>query len=152
MECPYCGADGSKVIHTTRDVGGSIRRRRECKSCGVRFNTFERAELTTPMLIKHDGNREEFNREKLIHAIRMACAKRPVSASAITCLAEGIEHALQQLGCDEVPSQTVGDMVVRGLRELDQVAYVRYALIYLQLNNLDGVLNEIDRLMAFAEN
>ena len=152
MECPYCGAEGSKVIHTTRDEGGSIRRRRECKSCGVRFNTYERPELTTPMLIKHDGNREEFKRDKLIHAIRMACAKRPVSASDITHLADDIEFALQQLGCDEVPSRLVGDMVVRGLRDLDEIAYIRYALIYLQLNNLDSVLSEIDRLMTISEN
>ncbi len=152
MECPYCGADSSKVIHTAREDGGGIRRRRECKSCGGRFNTSERAELTTPMLIKHDGNREEFKREKLIHGIRMACAKRPVSASAITRLADDIEHALQQKGCDEVPSRLVGDMVVRGLRELDDIAYIRYALIYLQVSNLESVLGEIDRQMAIMNN
>ena len=147
MECPYCGAEDSRVVHTTRSEGGSIRRRRECKSCGGRFNTFERTELITPMLIKHDGNREEFKRDKLIHAIRMACAKRPVPASEINCLADDIEHPLQQMGCEEVPSRMVGDMVVRGLRDMDTIAYVRYSLIYLQVNNLEGVLSEIDRLM-----
>lgn len=140
------------MIHTAREEGGVIRRRRECKSCGSRFNTYERVELTTPMVVKHDGNREEFKREKLIHAIRMACAKRPVSASAITRLAADIEHALQQKGCDEVPSRLVGDMVVRGLRELDEIAYIRYALIYLKVNNLDSVLGEIDRQMAIMSN
>lgn len=138
------------MIHTTRDDGGVVRRRRECKSCEARFNTFERVALTTPLLIKHDGDREEFNREKLIHAIRMACAKRPVAATAILHLADDIEQALQRLGCDEVPSRMVGDMVVRGLRDIDTIAYIRYALIYLQLNNLDGVLGEIDRLMAIS--
>ncbi len=152
MECPYCGAADTKVIHTAREEGGSIRRRRECKACGIRFNTYERPELTTPLLVKHDGDREEFNRDKLIHGIRMACAKRPVPASAITRLADDVEQALQQMGCDEVPSRLVGDMVVRGLRELDTIAYIRYALIYLQLNNLDSVLSEIDRLMAVLEN
>ena len=152
MECPNCGADGSKVIHTTRDEGGSIRRRRECKACGERFNTYERAELITPMLVKHDGDREEFDRDKLIHAMRMACAKRQVPAAAILRLADDIEFSLQQMGCDEVPSRMVGDMVMRGLRDIDTIAYIRYALIYLQLNNLDSVLLEIDRLMAVVEN
>jgi transcriptional repressor NrdR len=152
MLCPYCGADGSKVISTKHDTSGSIRRRRQCQSCNNRFTTFERAATATPLLIKHDGDREEFNREKLVNGIRMACAKRPVSAAAITRLAEEIEQNLQQLGCDEVPSRTVGDMVVRGLRDLDKIAYIRYALIYLQLSNLEGVLSEIDRLMALKVN
>ena len=151
MECPYCGADGSRVIHTTRDESGSIRRRRECKVCGERFNTFERAELMTPLLVKHDGNREEFDRDKLMHGIRMACAKRPVPASDINHLIDDIEFNLQQMGCDEVPSRLIGDMVVRGLREIDTIAYIRYALIYLQLNNLDSVLTEIDRHLAIVE-
>ena len=151
MKCPYCGAAGSKVINTIHDSRGEIRRRRECKSCNTRFTTFERPVLTTPLLIKHDGDREEFDREKLTHAIRMACAKRPVSASAITRLTDSIEHNLQQMGCEEVPSRLVGDMVVRGLRELDEIAYIRYALIYLQLSNLDSVISEIDRLMTIAE-
>lgn len=148
MECPFCGAGDSKVIHTTRDESGSIRRRRECKTCSGRFNTYERTEFATPILIKHDGDREEFDRDKLIHGIRMACAKRSVPAAAITRLADDIERSLQQLGCEEVPSRMVGDMVVRGLREIDEIAYIRYALIYLQLSNLDGVISEIDRLMA----
>ena len=90
-------------------------------------------------------------REKLIHAIRMACAKRPVSAGEINQLAQDIEHALQQMTCEEVPSSRVGDMVIQGLRDLDQVAYIRYALIYFQVNNLDGVLSEIDRLTTVPE-
>jgi transcriptional repressor NrdR len=82
----------------------------------------------------------------------MACAKRPVTAAAIVNMADDIERQLQQLGCDEVPSRMVGDMVVRGLRDLDEIAYIRYALIYLQLSNLDGVINEIDRLMMVKAN
>ena len=152
MECPNCGADGSKVISTTRDSNGSIRRRRQCKACDTRFTTFERTQMTTPLLIKHDGDREEFNRDKLVHGIRMACAKRPVAAAEITDLVDDIEEQLQRLGCDEVPSRMVGDMVVRGLRYLDDIAYIRYALIYLQLSNLDGVLGEIDRLMMVKVN
>lgn len=151
MQCPYCGADGSNVINTGHASGGVIRRRRVCKSCKARFNTFERVTMTTPLLIKHDGDREAFNREKLTHAIHLACAKRPVSASAINRLADDIEHALQQMGCEEVPSRMVGDMVVRGLRDLDRIACIRYALIYFQLNNLDNVLGEIDTLITAVE-
>ncbi len=152
MECPNCGADGSKVISTTRDSNSSIRRRRKCKACDTRFTTFERLQMATPLLIKHDGDREEFNRDKLVHGIRMACAKRPVSAAEIVRMADDIEQQLQQLGCDEVPSRMVGDMVVRSLRDLDEIAYIRYALIYLKLSNLDGVIGEIDRLMMVKAN
>jgi transcriptional repressor NrdR len=148
MVCPYCGAGGSRVISTTRESSNGIRRRRACKACHARFTTFERAATTMPLLVKHDGNREVFDRDKLTHGIRMACAKRPVASASIHGLVAEIEYRLQHMGCDEVPSHMIGDMVVRGLRELDQVAYIRYALIYLQLSNLDSVLNEIDRLMA----
>lgn len=151
MKCPYCGAGGSKVINTQHE-DGEIRRRRECKSCNTRFSTFERAITVTPLLVKHDGGREAFNREKLIHSIRLACAKRPVANAQINHLADDIERTLRQKGCEEISSRAVGDMVVRGLRDLDEIAYVRYALIYLQLHNLNGVLTEIDRMMAAAEN
>jgi transcriptional repressor NrdR len=151
MKCPYCGADDSKVINTNT-ADGEIRRRRECKSCNTRFTTFERAMMVTPLLVKHDGGREEFDREKLMHSIRLACAKRPVATTEINHLVDIIECTLRQKGCEEIPSRAVGDMVVRGLRELDEIAYVRYALIYLKLHNLNGVLTEIDRLMAVTEN
>lgn len=147
MQCPYCGTNDSKVINTVQDAQG-VRRRRECKRCDLRYTTYERAVLSTPLLIKQDGNREEFNREKLIHGIRMACAKRPVPAQAINQLAGKIETALQQMGCEEVASRVVGDMVVRGLRDLDEIAYIRYALIYLDLNNLASFRDEIDRLLV----
>ncbi len=147
MQCPFCGACDTRVINTTHDEDG-IRRRRECKECGLRFTTHERALLSTPLLIKHDGNREEFNRDKLVHGIRMACAKRPVPAVEINRLAERIESALQQMGAEEVPSRIVGDMVVRGLRDLDEIAYIRYALIYLEVSSLESVRSEIDRLLA----
>jgi transcriptional repressor NrdR len=122
MNCPYCGAEDSKVINTIHDSQGVIRRRRECKSCQCRYNTFERVEVSTPLLIKQDGTREEFDRDKLILGIRMACAKRPVPAVAITQLADHIEAALPEMGADEVPSRIVGDMVVNGLRRLDDIA------------------------------
>ncbi len=147
MQCPFCGTCDTRVINTTHDADG-IRRRRACKDCELRFTTHERALLTTPLLIKQDGNREEFNREKLAHGIRMACAKRPVPAVEINRLAERIESALQQMGSDEIPSRIVGDMVVRGLRDLDEIAYIRYALIYLEVPSLESMRDEIDRLLA----
>ena len=148
MRCPYCSATESKVLNTYHDPRGGIRRRRECASCGQRYTTYERAMLSTPLLVKQNGDREEFEREKLINGIRMACAKRPVPAVAITDLADQIELTLQQMGADEVPSRVVGDMVLQGLRDLDEVAYIRYALIYLDLDNLETVRSEIDRLVA----
>jgi transcriptional repressor NrdR len=114
----------------------------------MRYTTYERPVLTTPLLVKQDGDREEFDRDKLIHGIRMACAKRPVAALAITRLADHIEASLQQMGADEVPSRVVGDMVVKGLRDLDEIAYIRYALIYLGVNQLDTIRTEIDRLLT----
>lgn len=148
MQCPYCGAEDSKVINTTPDPQGGIRRRRECKSCETRYTTYERPIVTTPLLVKHNGDREVFDRDKLTHGIRMACAKRPVPAAAITRLADHIETALQQMGAEEVPSRVVGDMVVNGLRDLDEIAYIRYALIYLGVNQLDTIRCEIDRLLT----
>lgn len=148
MHCPVCNSADSKVIATVKEPGGEVRRRRECKTCGMRFSTLERIESATPLLVKQNGDREQFDREKLITGIRMACAKRPVPAAAINCVADDIEAVLRQTGADEVPSRTVGDMVVRRLRDLDEIAYIRYALIYLGLNNLESVRSEIDRMLA----
>jgi len=98
VRCPYCQSDHSKVLDTTQDAQGGIRRRRECTQCHQRYSTNERPILITPLIVKRDGTREEFNREKLLHGVRTACAKRPVSATVIEELVDGIEHNLQQLG------------------------------------------------------
>lgn len=147
MRCPYCSEEESKVIDTTHDAKGGVRRRRECQKCGQRFSTYERAILSTPLVVKQDGTREEFDREKLLRGIRIACAKRPVSAADIHRLAGEIESALQTMGKPEVSSRVVGDMVIAGLKELDHIAYVRYAIVYLGLDDLASVRNEIDRLL-----
>lgn len=147
MRCPYCQNDDTKVLDTTHDARGGVRRRRECEQCHQRFSTYERSVLTTPLLIKRDGAREEFDRDKLIHGIRIACAKRPVSAAAIELLASNIETSLQQLGRAEVSSRVVGDMVISGLKQLDHIAYIRYAIVYLHLDDLHAIRNEIDRLL-----
>ena len=147
MRCPYCQKDSSKVLDTNHDSQGGIRRRRECLDCGQRFSTYERAILATPLLIKQDGAREEFDREKLARGIRIACAKRPVSAADIDRMLGQIETQLQKLGKAEVPSRTVGDLVIAALKELDQIAYIRYAIVYLGLDDLHALRNEIDHLL-----
>jgi len=148
LHCPYCQHRESKVLDTTHDSRGGVRRRRECEKCHQRFSTYERPILTTPLIIKEDGTREEFDREKLTRGIRIACAKRPVSAANIERLVGEIEVALQRMGRAEVSSRVVGDMVINGLKELDQIAYIRYAIVYLHLDDLRSIRKEIDRLLA----
>jgi transcriptional repressor NrdR len=147
MRCPYCQNDDSKVIDTTHDSHGGIRRRRECLSCGQRFSSYERPILATPLIVKQDGTREEFNREKLERGIRISCAKRPVSAADIERLVGQVEAELQRLGKSEVSSRVVGDLVIKGLKEMDQIAYIRYAIVYLRLDDLHSLRNEIDQLL-----
>jgi transcriptional repressor NrdR len=147
MRCPYCQNDDSKVIDTTHDSHGGIRRRRECLNCGQRFSSYERPILATPLIVKQDGTREEFNREKLERGIRISCAKRPVSAADIERLVGQVEADLQQLGKSEISSRVVGDLVIKGLKELDQIAYIRYAIVYLRLDDLHSLRNEIDHLL-----
>jgi transcriptional repressor NrdR len=147
MRCPYCKHDSSRVIDTSHETRGGVRRRRECEACGQRFTTYERPVLATPLIIKQDSSREEFDREKLIRGIRISCAKRPVSATDIERLVGEIESTLQSMSRSEVSSRVVGDMVIAGLKELDQIAYIRYAIVYLGLDDLHAIRKEIDRLL-----
>lgn len=147
MNCPYCHSDKSRVIDTTHDLRGGIRRRRQCEDCNQRFSTYERAILATPLIIKRDGTREDFDREKLTRGIRIACVKRPVTAAQIDNLVSDIEASLQKLGRAEVSSRVVGDMAFNGLKELDLIAYIRYAIVYLRLDDLNAIRTEIDRLL-----
>ncbi len=147
MQCPYCQHTESKVIDTTHDSHGGVRRRRECEKCGQRFSTYERPILATPLVIKADGTREQFDRDKLTRGLQIACAKRPVSAAEIERLVGEIESHLQRLGKAEVSSRIIGDMAINGLRELDLVAYIRFAIVYLQLDDLTQIRNEINRLL-----
>ena len=135
------------MIDTTHDARGGIRRRRECETCNQRFSTYERAILSTPLIIKKDNSREEFDREKLLTGIRLACSKRPVPAEEIERLAGEVEAGLQQLNKIEIPSRVIGDMVIRGLKDLDHVAYIRYAIVYLPLGNLKDIQKEINQLL-----
>jgi transcriptional repressor NrdR len=147
MRCPFCQNDDSKVIDTTHDSHGGIRRRRECLKCGQRFSSYERPIMSTPLIIKQDGAREEFDREKLERGIRISCAKRPVSATDIERLVGQVETELQRLGKSEISSRVVGDLVIKGLKEMDQIAYIRYAIVYLRLDDLHSLRNEIDQLL-----
>ena len=147
MRCPYCQHSDSKVIDTTHDSHGGIRRRRECKRCKQRFSSFERPILATPLIVKQDGTREEFDPAKLERGIRIACAKRPVSAADIERLVGGVESELQKMGKAEVSSRIVGDLAINGLKELDHIAYIRYAIVYLRLDDLHELQNEINRLL-----
>lgn len=148
MRCPYCQSEKSSVIDTSHDSKGGVRRRRECDICQQRFTTIERAILSTPLIIKKDGTREEFNREKLMHGIRISCAKRPVSAADIDRLIGEVESSLQRLGRAEAPSRYIGDMVIAGLKEMDQIAYIRYAIVYLHMDDLGEIKKEIDHLLT----
>ena len=147
MRCPYCQNDDSKVIDTTHDSHGGIRRRRECLNCGQRFSSYERPIMATPLIVKQDGTREDFDREKLERGIRISCAKRPVSATDIEHLVGQVEAELQRLGKSEISSRVVGDLVIKGLKEMDQIAYIRYAIVYLRLDDLHSLRNEIDQLL-----
>lgn len=148
MRCPYCQHDRSRVVDTTKNAPGGIRRRRECLNCGERFSTLERPILATPLIIKQDGSREDFDRDKLIKGIRTACTKRPVAAADIERLVGEIESTLQRMGKSEIVSRVVGDMVMNGLKELDYIAYIRYATVYLQMDDLMALRSEIDRLLS----
>lgn len=147
MHCPQCSHLETRVIDTTPDSHGGIRRRRECESCHHRFSTYERAVMTTPLIIKRDNTREEFDRDKLLHGIRIACAKRPISAAEIDRLAGEIEAKLQQMNKLEIQSRVIGNFVIEGLKQMDLIAYIRYAIVYLPLNNLKDIRNEIDHLL-----
>ncbi len=150
MLCPICRdneIEGTKVIDTTHDARGGIRRRRECKQCGQRFSTYERPILAAPLIIKQDGTREEFDRDKLMRGVKLACVKLPVSVEEIERLVGEVEAQLQQTEKPEVESRVVGDLVIAGLKDLHEIAYIRFALVYLGLDDLHAIRKEVDTLI-----
>jgi transcriptional repressor NrdR len=144
MRCPFCAFSDSKVIDS-READDGIRRRRECLSCARRFTTFERVQAAYLMVVKKDGRREEFSREKLRNGIRRACAKLPVASEEIEGIVEDVEATLLARGIAEVPYTEVGDLVMDSLRELSYAAYVRFASHYKDFVNLEELQAEVER-------
>jgi len=144
--CPYCGYNDSRVLDT-RDTGRTIRRRRECRRCGKRFTTYEQVALSVSV-VKRDGRREPFDREKILQGLRIASAKRPISADALERIVDQVEEYVFSQGKAEIPSKVIGNLVLEHLRQVDPVAYIRFATVYLQLPDLDAVRQEIDRLIS----
>jgi transcriptional repressor NrdR len=156
MYCPFCNADDTKVIDSRLVAdGGQVRRRRECVACTERFTTYEMAELVMPRVIKTDGSREVFDEEKLRAGLQRALEKRPVSIEQIEVALTQIKHFLQVTGEREVSSRMIGEEVMTKLRELDEVAYVRFASVYRSFQDLSEFQDELNRLNALkpiAEN
>ncbi len=148
MKCPYCRSSRTRVIDTREDAYGNIRRRRKCLECGKRFTTMERPVITTPLVIKRDGRREPFEREKILSGLRIACARRPIPPDELERIVDRVEYTIRQRRRPEVRSKEIGDLVLDELRALDEVAYIRYAIVYLGLKDLEAVRQEIDRIRS----
>jgi len=149
VKCPYCAVIDSRVIDSRpTDEGNAIRRRRECTSCGRRFTTYEKIEELPLMVIKKDGSREAFDRNKILTGLFKACEKRPVTTATLEQVVDEIELALRNQLSPEVKSQTIGEMVMDHLAEIDQVAYVRFASVYRQFTDIMRFKQELDKLLG----
>ena len=146
MRCPFCGSAESRVVDT-REVGDGIRRRRECQECAQRFTTYEQIAKVNLLVIKRDGRRETFDRQKLFDGIWRACAKRPIASEDIENMVGAVEAALYSLGQNEVPSRVVGEMVMERLKGLDGVAYVRFASVDRSFADLETLKREVDEML-----
>src|SRR5215472_566885 len=147
MKCPYCGYVESRVTDS-RDQGGSIHRRRRCERCHQRFSTVERVVLHELMVVKRDGRREPFKREKIETGVRHACQKRPIPVGELEALVEDVENELYRLGTAEIESRIIGEMVMDRLRKLDDIAYIRFASVYRSYPDIQALRQELDRLQA----
>jgi len=148
MQCPYCREMDSRVVDSRLAAGGTVTwRRRECDACKRRFTTYERVEHTLPTVVKKDGEREPFDRQKLLRSLRIACNKRPVSADSLEEHAESLERELAESGEKEVPSLVIGERVMERLKRLDDVAYVRFASVYKSFRDIDEFMVEMGKLV-----
>jgi transcriptional repressor NrdR len=148
MKCPFCSFADSKVVDSRPDKGGAtIRRRRECESCGKRFTTHERVEEVLPLVTKRDGRREPFERMKLVAGIQKACEKRPVSVETIEKLVDRIEIRMQESGEKEIETTTLGEWIMTELHGIDQVAYVRFASVYRSFKDISEFMVELQDLL-----
>jgi transcriptional repressor NrdR len=152
MKCPFCGDFDNKVVDS-RLSGESdvIRRRRECLDCGRRFTTYERVEDILPMVIKKDGRREPFDRNKILTGIKTACQKRPVSVEALDEIVDNVEKKVQEDGEKEIKSSTIGETVMQELHNLDEIAYVRFASVYRSFKDINEFMNELKDLLNGEE-
>jgi transcriptional repressor NrdR len=149
MNCPYCHEDNDRVLDTRpSDDGGAIRRRRECLDCKRRFTTYERIEITTVKIVKKDGAREPFDRQKIKRGLETACWKRPISDAQLESIISEVENELELKFESEVPSRQVGELVMGRLRDLDPVAYVRFASVYRQFKDARDFVDEIKPMLA----
>jgi len=152
MQCPFCRAPDSRVIDSRLGREGDVvRRRRHCDACGRRFTTYERVDAALPMVVKKDGRREAFDRNKIVAGLARACEKRPVSVDTIEALASGIERRLQDRGDKEVQSTEIGEDMMRALHDLDDVAYVRFASVYRSFRDVHEFMRELEDLISVRQ-
>ncbi|HZN55319.1 MAG TPA: transcriptional regulator NrdR [Candidatus Polarisedimenticolaceae bacterium] len=148
MRCPFCGHLKDKVVDSRETgAGDAIRRRRECLDCGRRFTSYERVEEIPYFVVKKDGRREPFERQKLIAGLHRACEKRPVPAKALTAIVDEVEQMVQDNTEREIPARAIGERVMERLRELDKVAYVRFASVYRQFEDVEEFMSELRNLV-----
>ena len=148
MKCPYCGHPESKVIDSRpADENASIRRRRECLSCAKRFTTYETVESLPMVVIKKDGSRQSFDRNKVLSGLIRACEKRPVALAELERIADEIEQELQSALEREITTEQVGEMVMKRLKDVDEVAYVRFASVYRQFKDIDSFMRELNKIL-----
>ena len=148
MQCPKCHYNGSRVVDSRpADDGRAIRRRRECESCGYRFTTFERVEATPLLVIKKNGGREEFSRDKVLRGLIRSAEKRPVSMEQMEQIADQVENQVRSLGENEVSTELIGEYVMEHLKELDEIAYIRFASVYRQFKDMSVFLKELQDIV-----
>ena len=148
MHCPYCSVSDCRVVDSRLVSDGEVTwRRRECEGCKRRFTTYERLEYTLPSVVKKDGEREPFDRQKVLRSLRIACNKRPVSADTLEAHAEALERELAESGDKEIPSLVIGERVMERLKTLDEVAYVRFASVYRSFRDIDEFMAEMGKLV-----
>jgi transcriptional repressor NrdR len=152
MRCLYCGCEDSRVLDSRPvEEGGAIRRRRECVACVRRFTTYERADVAPLVVIKRDGRREPFDRAKILSGLMRARGKRPIATDTLEQLAADVERAIRHRGDAEVPSSAIGELVMERLRQLDEIAFVRFASEYRRFADADSIVEEVERLRARKE-
>jgi len=147
VKCPFCGNLEDKVIDSrTSREGNAIRRRRECLKCSKRFTSYERVDDIIPLVVKKDGRREQFEREKILIGLKKACEKRAIGVETLEGITDTLEKKLIGLGVKEISSKTIGEEVVNALRDLDKVAYVRFASVYREFKDINEFMNEVKAL------